>query len=746
MDRESAYSMDTALAASRAISQVQLAIARGEEPEPAAWEHALATAPSEEVRRELEEDPGRDDLWEECQAELKRRLRGTESGVPAPSRLALLVGVDQWVGAPAARPLQGAVQDVERAAELFVDRFGFARDDVRVLADEQATHEAVVRAFREHLIGRAGGDTEVVFWYSGPGSRVPDASGSPSAEVDGMDSSFVLYDSRAGGSAGEYDFTDDELGSLLFALSSHTSRVLVVLDTSHAEGALRGGADSARSRTVPDGERSLDPARLGDFWPADVPLVEDNPWRFLNPDRFSCFAAAEQGRAAHEVEFPDAGNHGLMSYFLLEELRRCTPDMTLRELAAQVSFRAGSWGLSQAITAKGAVDRMLFQGEYKATPRGFRAEPVDGGLRVHAGRVHVLRRGAELRVLDGPDGEPVGTARVVEAEWSRSLAEWTEGPAPGAAERALWVVETRRPPATEPLPVYAEDELLARALAGLDEAAPRASPAGSPYRLEFTEDGESAILRDPEGVPVWPSAKDPWGAADAVKRARARGDVGTLGRALADGLRDELRWQELFRLPLEAAELPLALGIRAPTEEDRSLSWGRLKEAPEALFEPDSPGGLAVISERVLRVEPEVSHRFIVELENRADEPVYVYLLDVSEDRSVAQLIPLEGQESFQLEPGEVRAFPAGIFRKAAWPLERPPRDRLIAISSRTKLNLEPLISPTTVRGDGRGEPLLPDVLRRVADTGLSRGGGESYAVEATGWGCAALDVLVELK
>jgi hypothetical protein len=89
---------------------------------------------------------------------------------------------------------------------------------VLVLRDEEATHERVVRAFDEWLIRRAGPDTEVVFWYSGHGSRVPDASSSPASETDGLDSTLVLYDSRAVDPQGAYDLSDDALYSLLAAL------------------------------------------------------------------------------------------------------------------------------------------------------------------------------------------------------------------------------------------------------------------------------------------------------------------------------------------------------------------------------------------------------------------------------------------------------------------------------------------------------------------------------------------------
>src|SRR5258706_5657500 len=113
----------------------------------------------------------------------------------APARMALLVGVEHYApGTPASVPtLGGCRADVLGVRDTLVARFGFAPEDVRVLLDEQATHEAIVRAWREWLIGRAGPETEVVFWYSGHGARIPDASGVKGAERGQTDNTILAY-------------------------------------------------------------------------------------------------------------------------------------------------------------------------------------------------------------------------------------------------------------------------------------------------------------------------------------------------------------------------------------------------------------------------------------------------------------------------------------------------------------------------------------------------------------------------
>src|SRR5439155_22511304 len=140
---------------------------------------------------------------------------------PAPAKeIALIVGIDEYApGTPASfAHLAGCVRDVRLVEKLLEERFGFAPADVTVLTNAEATHQGIVESFDRRLIARAGAVTEVVFWYSGHGSRTPDVSGKAGAEMDGKDETLVAYDSRTNGADGARDVSDDELRSLLLAL------------------------------------------------------------------------------------------------------------------------------------------------------------------------------------------------------------------------------------------------------------------------------------------------------------------------------------------------------------------------------------------------------------------------------------------------------------------------------------------------------------------------------------------------
>src|SRR5690606_28392350 len=92
------------------------------------------------------------------------RIAAQIAGSEDPERVALLVGVGEL--APGSDPgfasLHGCGNDVRRVAELLVERFDFAREDVVVLLDGEATHERVVRAFESVLLARARPGAELL--------------------------------------------------------------------------------------------------------------------------------------------------------------------------------------------------------------------------------------------------------------------------------------------------------------------------------------------------------------------------------------------------------------------------------------------------------------------------------------------------------------------------------------------------------------------------------------------------------
>jgi len=174
--------------------------------------------------------------------------RGEASGAktsPRPAgeagKLALLVGINKY---KAVDGLSGCVADVRNMQGLLRGKFDFPDDSIRVLTDEQATHAAIVQAFKDHLIGRAADNAVVVFHYSGHGSRMKDPTGkSPSGEI----STIVPHDTRA---EGVFDISADELRGLFSLLAEKTKNVTFIFDSCHSGMALKDVA-TARARVIP---------------------------------------------------------------------------------------------------------------------------------------------------------------------------------------------------------------------------------------------------------------------------------------------------------------------------------------------------------------------------------------------------------------------------------------------------------------------------------------------------------------
>ncbi|MBI5362805.1 MAG: caspase family protein, partial [Planctomycetes bacterium] len=382
----------------------------------------------------------------------------TERGAPA--KLALLVGLDHYAPdtPPVFAPLAGCVADVRRVKDLLVQRFGFDPKDVLVLEDEHASHAGIVRAFHDHLIARATAETEVVFWFSGHGSRVPDASGASAAELDHKDSTLLAYDSRAGGADGAWDFCDDELRSLLYALTRKTARVTLVTDACHSGGAMRGAASGwPRARSADEGRRPLDRERLAKSgWPADVALLDDGDPRAAEPERYVHVSACGAKELAQELELPrDDGvkeHGGALTLFLLQALDAAEPNASYRAIADQAAVRLSTHFPAQHPWYEGALSRELFGARFAPRPPGFLARATPSGVRIDAGVMHGLETGAKHTVA-AASGAVLGRVEVVAAAAAEASARWCEPAPANVPDGALRAVEESRPAGQPPLPI-----------------------------------------------------------------------------------------------------------------------------------------------------------------------------------------------------------------------------------------------------------------------------------------------------
>ena len=156
---------------------------------------------------------------------------------------AVLIGIDDYHDDSNVTDLKGAVNDVELMQTLLVGKFGFDPDNIVVLTNEQATHQAIVSTISSHLGQSQAGDVALVH-YSGHGSQMFDSDGD---EPDRMDETIVPHDSRQGG---VFDISDDQINDLMSQLSAKTDNVVFVLDSCHSGTAARAADALGLDRTA----------------------------------------------------------------------------------------------------------------------------------------------------------------------------------------------------------------------------------------------------------------------------------------------------------------------------------------------------------------------------------------------------------------------------------------------------------------------------------------------------------------
>lgn len=358
------------------------------------------------------------------------------SPVHAESR-ALLIGINRYPSEEIP-DLRGAVNDVEMMTGILVDRYGFARESIRVLTDGDATREGILAALREAVRVTEPGDVLYVH-YSGHGSQVEDRSGD---EDDGLDETLIPHDGRTGDVA---DITDDELHGILSGL--RTDRAVIVLDSCHSGTATRGVA--FRTRSVPADRRVNLYDALGTR--SIVPLEK--------PERYVLLTGAASNEAALDGPLPpgqaDRKPHGLFTYAFGQVLLSAPSGATVDRIHAGVVGTLER--IDEQIGGAGHPDPQ-FEGSPARLRRAlFPASGAPGGEAVRERRMetkargpkHVLlRRGRTLGAsvgsywaVAGPprDGAPPVLVRVVGYEGAHAVAVST-GVAPPPRGRAKLVL------------------------------------------------------------------------------------------------------------------------------------------------------------------------------------------------------------------------------------------------------------------------------------------------------------------
>ncbi|WDD36668.1 caspase family protein (plasmid) [Nostoc sp. UHCC 0926] len=246
---------------------------------------------------------------------------------------ALLVGIDEYLNVS---PLQGCINDITAIKEYLegrVDTDGYQLH-LRTLLNKDATRQAVIDGFRQHLC-QASSEDIVFFYYAGHGSQEEAPEEFWTIEPDRLNETLVCYDSR---SPGGWDLADKELAKLIAEIAEKNPQITIIMDCCHSSSGTRGDleADTAvRLAPIDKRKRRLDSFIFSNK-DAEQLLTERSltknttSWTF--PRGKHIFLAACRDRETAK-EYNGGGQHrGAFSYFLLDTLKKANGSLTYRDL------------------------------------------------------------------------------------------------------------------------------------------------------------------------------------------------------------------------------------------------------------------------------------------------------------------------------------------------------------------------------------------------------------------------------
>jgi len=379
-------------------------------------------------------------------------------------RRALLIGIDKYApdekAAPgqapetASRPnpskgrgawydLDGAVNDVEAMGEILVARYGFRREDVRLITNRDATRERILAAIREHLVEKSDEGDVAFLYYAGHGSQVVN-----SKEPDGLDETIVPSDSYLGA----YDIRDKEIKRLLNDAIDRGAIVTAIFDSCHSGNVARG---MAKTRKLPLDTRDYS-ERFAD--------EKDDPRPAPGTRGALVLSAAQSNQLANEARDELDNPRGLFSLALVRVLQTAAIEESAERLMLRVEAALRAEGKAQVpvidTTAERGAKSLLgleVGGSGRPAVAVKEVDP-DGTIAIRGGLALGLGEGSELVRAGAPavrirvasvQGMDESRARVIEGELSQvktgDLFELDLWAPPEGTQLRVWVSDDRLP-------------------------------------------------------------------------------------------------------------------------------------------------------------------------------------------------------------------------------------------------------------------------------------------------------------
>lgn len=321
-------------------------------------------------------------------------------GAARNEKFALLIGIDDYInGDPplGGRPrgdLEGCVNDSTQMKRLLIERYKFPPQNVKTLLNKEATRDAILKAFDEHLIANAKThrNSTIVLAYSGHGDRQTD--GPDNDEEDGLDETLIPADFRMNkrGDSKIKPIIDDEIQSRFKQLSKFTKNITFILDCCHSATGTRAISQRALTRRLPE-DISLEVQRKpsskasrtrGGSFKSDNEILE------RSADYVTISGCRSEQESGETISGP---RHGVMTISLLSAIKNAPGNVTYRQIYEDMRARAlrnpGGWNVPfgpQEPQIEGDLDRIfLGDSSMRHSPSLSVIEVVGGKVKIPVG-------------------------------------------------------------------------------------------------------------------------------------------------------------------------------------------------------------------------------------------------------------------------------------------------------------------------------------------------------------------------
>ena len=210
---------------------------------------------------------------------------------------------------------------------------GFARENMTLVADSQATFQGMLDAFLAFGLTVNPGDHLLVH-FSGHGQQIADQNGD---EADGYDEALIPWDAGKcyikGQYEGERHLRDDTLQVLLSMLQHQagpTGSVLMLVDACHSGTATRGQGIVRGSDTPFNGTPEM----------RSSPSAGDTELGFVPPGPetapLTVISASGAGQNNYEYALPDGTSMGSLTRAFCHAMEQAEGDRLCRQLYQQI--------------------------------------------------------------------------------------------------------------------------------------------------------------------------------------------------------------------------------------------------------------------------------------------------------------------------------------------------------------------------------------------------------------------------